>query len=243
LEPNLFGWVVEIDPFDPNSVPVKRTAMGRFKHESAQVAVSRGNRVAFYMGDDERNEYIYKFVCARAFEPNNASANRDLLDQGTLYAARFDSTPGTRANTFRGQWLALKPDTLTVLDKEGQPGVKARLRDLPSFAAETDAEIQALILVKTRVAADALGATMMDRPEWTAVQTYFNEGVGTMGYQTYNRRRPLELYCTLTNNILAKIHPPATPLNSATGHNPSSPTIPLVSCCPTPPAYPVRVRP
>jgi len=200
LEPNLFGWVVEIDPFDPNSVPVKRTAMGRFKHESAQLAISRGNRIAYYMGDDERNEYIYKFVCARAFRPNNAEANRDLLDNGTLYVARFDSTPGNQANTYRGQWLALTPDSLTVIDKEGQPGVKARLRDLPAFAGANDAEIQALILIKTRQAADALGATMMDRPEWTALRTYFQESSGSAGRQIYNRRRPLELYCTLTNN-------------------------------------------
>jgi len=199
LEPNLFGWVVEIDPFNPESTPVKRTAMGRFKHESAQVAVSKGNRVAFYMGDDERNEYIYKFVCTKAFEPNNAEANRNLLDQGTLYVARFDSTPGKRANSFRGQWLALKPNTLTVIDLEGQPGVKARLRDLPAFKAATTAEVQALILIKTRQAADALGATMMDRPEWTAVRTYFNAETNG-AYQTYSNKRPLELYCTLTNN-------------------------------------------
>ncbi len=199
LEPNLFGWVVEIDPFNPDSAPVKRTSMGRFKHESAQVAVSKGNRVAFYMGDDERNEYIYKFVCAKAFSPNNARANRNLLDNGTLYVARFDSTPGEKAGSFRGQWLALVPDTLTVIDKEGAPGEKARLRDLPSFKADTDAEVQALILIKTRQAADAVGATMMDRPEWTALRTYFNEETGG-SYQTYNDRRPLELYCTLTNN-------------------------------------------
>ncbi len=198
LEPNLFGWVVEIDPFDSRSVPVKRTALGRFKHESAQVAVSRGNRVAFYMGDDERNEYIYKFVCANPFVPNSASANRDLLDEGTLYVAVFDSTPGTAANRFRGRWLALKPDTLSVIDKA--PGVKARLRDLPDFAGADDAEVQALILIKTRQAADALGATMMDRPEWTALRTYFNEDTGAAGHQTYNSRRPLEVYCTLTNN-------------------------------------------
>jgi secreted PhoX family phosphatase len=176
LEPNLFGWVVEIDPFDPKSRPVKRTALGRMKKESAQMAVTQdrrgANHVAFYMGDDERNEYVYKFVCARPFTPGNQQANRDLLDDGTLYVARFTDTPGAKAGTFRGTWIPLVPDTLTVIDDPNNPGQKLRLRDLPSFMAATDAEIQALILIKTRQAADAVGATMMDRPEWIALRTY-----------------------------------------------------------------------
>jgi uncharacterized protein len=205
LEPHLAGWRVEIDPFARNSVPVKRTAMGRFKCESAQVAVSpdeRGipNRVAFYMGDDERNEYIYKFVCARPFVPNDRRANRDLLDDGVLCVARFTSTPGGRAGTFRGQWVPLVPDTETVIDDPNVPGRKQRLRDLSAFAGANDADVQARILIKTRQAADAVGATMMDRPEWTALRTYYDPGQKGRGYAVYSDLRPLEVYCTLTNN-------------------------------------------
>jgi uncharacterized protein len=193
LEPHLFGWVVEIDPTDPNSVPVKRTAMGRFKHESAQVAVSADasgtpNRIAFYMGDDERNEYIYKFVAANPFVPNNRVANRNLLDSGTLYVAKFtDTAVAGKPATFRGEWIALLPGTIGV---SGQA-----LRDNPNFTGANDAEVLAKILIKTRMAADAVGATMMDRPEWTALRTYAGYGHGS-----YNAQRPLEVYCTLTNN-------------------------------------------
>ena len=172
-EPNMFGWVVEIDPYNPRSVPVKRTAMGRFKHEGAWSALDAGNNVAFYMGDDERNEYIYKFVCAGTFNPMNRAANMNLLDEGTLYVAKFN-TNGT------GVWIALQPGTL------GVDGVA--LRDNPNFSGATDAEVLAKILVKTRMAGDAVGATMMDRPEWTGVRPRIG------GFDE------IEAYCTLTNN-------------------------------------------
>ena len=162
LEPNLFGWVVEIDPFDPARVPVKRTAMGRFKHESAQDVVDAAGRIAFYMGDDEVNEYVYKFVCTRPYNPTNRAANRDLLDDGILYVAKFNSN-GT------GTWLPL------VL---GQNGLTAA----NGFADQGE------VLIKTRQAADRVGATMMDRPEWTAARPR------VLGFQD------IELYCTLTNN-------------------------------------------
>ena len=172
-EPHLFGWVVEVDPFNPNSVPVKRTALGRIKHESAQYVVDGDNNLAFYMGDDEKNEYIYKFVCAGKYNPANRAANLNLLDEGTLYVARFDSD-------LSGDWIPLLPDTI------GAGGVA--LRDNPNFSGANDDEVMAKILVKTRMAADAVGATMMDRPEWTGVRPRIG------GYQD------IEVYCTLTNN-------------------------------------------
>ncbi len=172
-EPHLFGWVVEIDPYDPKARPVKRTALGRFKHESAQYVVDANLNVGFYMGDDERNEYIYKFVCAGKFTPGNKGANRNLLDTGTLYVARFNAD-------LSGQWLALQPGSV------GVDGVA--LRDNPNFTGANDAEVLAKILVKTRMAADAMGATMMDRPEWTGARPRI------LGFDE------VEVYCTLTNN-------------------------------------------
>ncbi|MCU0935835.1 MAG: PhoX family phosphatase, partial [Gammaproteobacteria bacterium] len=200
LEPHLYGWVVEVDPFDPTSVPVKRTALGRMKHESAQVAVSAGNRVAFYMGDDERNEYIYKFVCAQPFNPRDRKANRELLDQGTLYVAKFTDTATGVAGHYRGVWIPLTPDTDSVIDHPTETRKLNKLREVATFQGSDDADVQAKILVFTRKAADAVGATMMDRPEWTALRTYADPGVASTGYTTYGPDRPLEVYCTLTNN-------------------------------------------
>ena len=162
LEPHLFGWIVEVDPYNPQSKPVKRTALGRFKHESVQYVVDDNKRLAFYMGCDERNEYIYKFVCSRPFNPRNRGANSNLLDDGILYVAKFRDD-GT------GEWIPLV---------HGQGGL----------TAENGFRDQAEVLIKTRQAADRVGATMMDRPEWTTVRPRIN------GFQE------IEVYCTLTNN-------------------------------------------
>lgn len=145
-EPHRFGWVVEIDPFDPHSQPVKRTAFGRFSRECAALSLASDGRMAFYSGDDAKGEYVYKFVPHGRYDAANPGANRDLLDQGTLYAARFDANGS-------GEWLALV---------HGEHGLNAA----NGFAS------QAEVLLNARAAADLAGATPMDRPEWCAVHPH-----------------------------------------------------------------------
>ena len=150
-ELNRHGWVVEIDPFDPHSTPVKRTALGRFKHENAALGETRDGQAVVYMGDDERGEFIYKFISRDPIDHKNPTANRNLLDHGTLYVARFDNGDGNPDQPKgKGQWLELT---------HGKNGLNAA----NGFAN------QAQVLIHARLAASLLGATRMDRPEWIVV--------------------------------------------------------------------------
>jgi uncharacterized protein len=152
-EENRFGWVVEIDPMDASQTPVKRTALGRFKHENAELVVGRGGRAVVYMGDDERFDYIYKFVSDGNWQSMRARGISPL-DEGKLYVAKFNDN-GT------GNWIEL-----TI----NNPAIRAKFSS------------QAEVLTYARLAADAVGATRMDRPEWIAAAP---NG---------------DVYCTLTNN-------------------------------------------
>jgi uncharacterized protein len=128
-EPNRFGWVVEIDPFDPSAAPVKRTALGRFSHEGAACSVGADGQLAFYMGDDQAFEYIYKFVPSQRWDRSARANNRDLLDRGTLYAARFNPD-GT------GLWLPLvgrDPGEVLVRTRQTADAAGATKMDRPEW--------------------------------------------------------------------------------------------------------------
>ncbi|MEH0689300.1 PhoX family phosphatase [Vibrio cholerae] len=147
-EPHRFGWVVEIDPNDPTSTPLKRTALGRFKHENAALLINDDGHVVVYLGDDERGEHIYKFVSRDRYQPGNDAANRNLLEEGTLYVAKFEMDDNELKG--KGQWIELT---------HGKNGL----------TKENGFNDQAEVMIFARRAATQVGATTMDRPEWVAV--------------------------------------------------------------------------
>ncbi|MEL7539249.1 MAG: alkaline phosphatase PhoX, partial [Pseudomonadota bacterium] len=157
-ESNRFGWCVEIFPFNPELRPVKRTALGRFKHEACAFQTLGDGRVAVFMGDDQRGDYCYKYESNQPWR-HAIAAGQSPLDDGKLYVAKFGAGPNGEGT---GEWIELTCDN-------------------PLISA-IGLDTQDKVLVYTRIAADAVGATKMDRPEWTTV--------GKDG----------EIYWTLTNN-------------------------------------------
>jgi uncharacterized protein len=163
-EPNRFGYVVEVNPWDPGSMPVKHTAMGRFKHEAANIYVTDDGTVVAYTGDDARFEYLYKFVSSKKIQPGadaaTMAANMTILDEGTLYVAKFSSDipdveidgsgklPAKGSFSGTGTWIALL--------RTGPGGHAESL--VPGMTPQE-------VAVFTRFAGDKAGATKMDRPE------------------------------------------------------------------------------
>jgi len=169
-EPNRHGYVVEIDPRNPEAPPRKLSALGRFKHENAEVVVNSDGRIVVYMGDDERGEFLYRYVSNGVYA--TGAETDSLLEDGKLYVAKFEDTA-------TGKWLELTPEAT----------------GMPSMAD---------VCIHTRIAASALGATTMDRPEWVAA----------------NPKAP-EVYCALTNNKNRGVKPNAGgDLTPAGGPNP-----------------------
>ncbi len=157
-EPNRAGYVIELDPANPDSVPRKLTALGRFKHENAEMVINKDGRVVVYMGDDERGEFLYRYVSNGVYAPGGETDS--LLEDGKLYVAKFYDNGS-------GIWLELNPET-------------------------TGMASMAEVSVHTRIAASAVGATTMDRPEWVAANP-----------------NQAEVYVALTNNKNRGIKPNA----------------------------------
>ncbi|THV26815.1 PhoX family protein [Glycomyces paridis] len=176
-EPNRFGWIVELDPYDPDWAPRKRTALGRFKHEGAGPRLTRDGRVVVYMGDDERFDYLYKFVSDKKMKRGNSRRarehNRTLLDEGTLYVAKFT-----------GDSPAAEIDGTGALPADGKfDGSGEWIKLAKGGKSYVDGMTADEVYVFTRQAGDKVGATKMDRPE--DVETSPKTG---------------KLYVALTNN-------------------------------------------
>ncbi|MFT5799101.1 MAG: secreted PhoX family phosphatase [Candidatus Azotimanducaceae bacterium] len=159
-EPNRFGWIVEVDPRDPAAKPVKHTALGRFRHEGAETTVSKDGHLVIYSGDDNRFDYQYKYVSGGKVG-GDATANSALLSDGTLYAARFDED-GTIL------WMPLTHGSGPLTAANG-------------FNDQGD------VMIDTRLAADLLGATPMDRPEDAQPR---GDGTAYIMLTNNNRRKP-----------------------------------------------------
>lgn len=187
-----YGWVVEIDP--QGTFPAtKRTALGRFDHENTAYMVDADNTVAIYMGDDGTPGCVYKFVASAKYNPSDRAANRNLLDAGTLYAAKFNAD-GT------GQWIELTQGKNGLVAGAQDPGNYTQSA-VPPAPVTTDFLTQADVLVNTKAAARVAGATLMDRPEWVTVGP--------------DRR----IYCTFTNNGSRVVTDAANPRpNNSHGH-------------------------
>ena len=138
-EANRFGWMVELDPYDPESKPKKLTSLGRFEHEGTTIVAKEGQPIVAYTGDDDEFQFFYKFVSDRIYDPSKPEANRRLLEEGTLYAAKLNEDGS-------GEWLPLV---------QGQPFLTEK------FGFHTQADV----LIECRRAAEMIGATPMDRPE------------------------------------------------------------------------------
>ncbi|MBW0435019.1 PhoX family phosphatase [Leptospira yasudae] len=138
-----YGWVIEVDPFDPKSTPVKHTALGRFAHENAALVLSPSGKLVVYMGDDARDEFVYKFISKNSYDPSLGAGNSSLLEEGTLYAADFE----------KGIWIPLDFESNETLRNSKKENGERR------FGSQAD------VLVRCREAGKVCGATPMDRPE------------------------------------------------------------------------------